>query len=49
MILLEQRGKVTQSLNSAEDVDNLGSLVEEIRGSMMDYQVRAQSAHFRLS
>jgi len=39
LIPLEQRGKVTRFLNSTEDVNKLGGLVEEIRDIMMDYQV----------
>ena len=36
---LEQRGKVTQFLNSTEDVNKLSGMVEDIRDAMMDYQV----------
>jgi len=37
---LERRGKVTRFLNSAQDVEKLNGLVEDIRAAMMDYQVR---------
>jgi len=39
LIPLAEWGKVTRFLNSTEDVDKLGSLVEDIRDAMMDYQV----------
>ena len=44
LIPLERRGKVAQFLNSTEDVDMLSGLVEDIRDTMMDYQVCLQSA-----
>jgi len=43
LILLEQRGKITQFLNSAEDVKKLSGLAEDIRDAMIDYQVCPQS------
>ena len=49
LIPLEQRSKATQFLNSAEDVDMLGGLVEDIRDAMMDYQVCPQSSRSHLS
>ena len=39
LIPLAERGKVTRFLNSAEDVDKLGGLIEDIHEAMMDYQV----------
>ena len=39
LIPLAERGKITRFLNSVEDVDKLGGLVEDIRDAMMDYQV----------
>ena len=47
LIPLEQRGKVTRFLNSAKDVDTLGSLVEDIRDALMDYQVRSRISRSR--
>ena len=46
---LEQRGKVTQFLNSTEDVNKLAGLVEDIHNAMMDYQVCLQSAYYCLA
>ena len=43
LIPLEQRGKVTRFLNSADDVNKLNDLAEDIRDAMMDYQVRSQN------
>ena len=40
---MEERGKITQFLNSTEDVNKLGGLAEDIRDAMMDYQVCPQS------
>ena len=34
---------MTQFLDGAEDVNRLSVLVEDIRGAMVDYQVRRQS------
>jgi len=45
LIPLAERGKVTRFLNSAEDVDRLWGLAEDIRDAMMDYQVCAQNSH----
>ena len=39
LIPLAEQGKVTRFLNSADDVDRLSGLVEDIRDAMMDYQV----------
>ena len=39
LIPLAEQGKITRFLNSTEDVDRLGGLVEDIRDAMMDYQV----------
>ena len=44
LVPLATRGKDTRFLNSAEDVDRLGSLAEDIRNVMIDYQVSLQSA-----
>ena len=41
---LEERGRVTQFLNSTEDANKLSGLVEDIRDAMMDYQVCPWSA-----
>ena len=43
LIPLEGRAKATRFLNSAEDVDRLSVLVEDIRGAVVDYQVRHQN------
>ena len=40
---LKERGKVTRFLNSADDVNALGGLAEDIRDAMMDYQVCHQA------
>ena len=45
LIPLAEEGKITRFLNSAEDVDKLGGLVEDIRDAMMDYQVCPQKFH----
>ena len=45
LIPLAEQGKVTRFLNSAEDADKLGGLVEDIRDAMMDYQVHPQNYH----
>ena len=45
LIPLEQRGKITRFLDSADDVSMLGDLAEDIRDAMMDYQVCPQSTH----
>jgi len=37
--LLEKQGKIAQFLNSAEDVEKLSGMVEDIRSAMMEYQV----------
>jgi len=39
LIPLEQRGNITRFLNSTEDVKKLSDLAEDIRDTMMDYQV----------
>lgn len=46
---LGQRGKVTRFLRNAEDMGKLGGLVEDIRNTMMDYQVHSSSSHLRPS
>ena len=43
LIPLAEQGKITRFLNSAEDVNKLGDLVEDIRDAMMDYQVCPQN------
>lgn len=43
LVPLANRGKITRFLNSADDVNRLGGLTEDIRDAMMDYQVRPQS------
>ena len=43
IIPLEERAKAMRFLDSAEDVNRLSVLVEDIRGAMVDYQVRHQS------
>ena len=45
LIPLAEQGKITRFLNSAEDVDKLSGLVEDIRDAMMDYQVCPQKSH----
>ena len=47
LIPLEQRGKVTRFLDSADDVNKLSDLAEDIRDAMMDYQVRSQNTWSR--
>ena len=44
LVPLATRGKETRFLNSADDVEGLGSLTEDIRNAMIDYQVSLQSA-----
>ena len=39
LIPLAEQGKTTRFLNSTEDLDKLGGLVEDIHDAMMDYQV----------
>jgi len=39
LIPLGKRGKVTRFLDSAEDVDKLDGMAEDIRDTMMEYQV----------
>ena len=41
---LAERGMITRFLNSTEDTDKLGGLVEDIRDAIMDYQVRPPCA-----
>ena len=36
---MSQGGTVARSLKSAEDMDKLGDMVEDIRDAMMEYQV----------
>jgi hypothetical protein len=36
-------------LNGTKDAEKLGGLAEDIRDVIMDYQVRAMSARFRIS
>ena len=40
---LAQRGRVTRLLNSAEDVNRLGGITEDIRDAVMDYWVCPQN------
>jgi hypothetical protein len=39
---LAQRGTVMRVLKNAEDMGRLGSMVEDIRDAMMEYQVGPQ-------
>jgi hypothetical protein len=36
---LAQQGKITQFLTNTENADKLGSMVDDIRDAMMEYQV----------
>ena len=49
LIPLEQRGKAVWFLNSTEDVNRLGSLVEDVWDAVLEYQVRPWSGHSHLS
>ena len=40
LTLLEEQGKVKGFLKNVENADKLSGLVEDIRDTMMDYQVR---------
>ena len=47
LVPLVERAKVTRLPNSAEDVDKLGNLAEDIRIAIMDYHVCPQSTRSR--
>ena len=42
---LAQRGAVTRFLKNTEDMDKLGSMVEDVRDAVVEYQVCRQSYH----
>ena len=42
---LAQRTKDPEVLNSVEDMEKLGSLIEDIHDAAIEYQVRPRSSH----
>ena len=46
LVPLAQQGRITQFLTNAENAEKLGSMVDDIRDAMMEYQVCPPSACF---
>ena len=46
LILLGQQGKTKGFFNNMENAEKLGGLVEDVRDTMMDYQVCASNNLF---
>ena len=40
LALLEEQGKIEDFLNNVRNTDKLGSMLEDIRDAMIEYQVR---------
>ena len=49
LALLGEQGKAKGFFNNVENADKLGGFVEDVRDSMMDYQVRIASNNLPFS
>ena len=48
LALLEEQGKIEDFLNNVRNTDKLGSMLEDIRDAIIEYQVRVSFNHLSL-